>query len=313
MKAAVISAFLLVSCAADTAEPEGFQGVVELDETVVAFEVPGRLETVAIDEGAVVEAGATLATLDTSLQEIARAARVAELRIAEARLRLVQAGPRAEEVRGAAAELRAAREALDVAQRDLQRANHLTETGAVSVSASDRLRGEVAASRGRVDALSQQLRALRRGSRTEEIEMSEAQVEAARLAVQAAEETLERHALSAPIAGTVLDVHVEPGELVGVGTPVATLGNLDSPFVDVFVPEDRIEEARLNAEVEVEVDSPDTTFEGRIEWIGRSLEFTPRFLFSERERPNLVLRVRVRISDPEHRLHAGVPARARFP
>ena len=41
-------------------------------------------------------------------------------------------------------------------------------------------------------------------------------------------------------------------------------------------------------------------------------EFTPKFLFSPRERPNLVVRVRVRVDDPERRLHAGVPAFARI-
>jgi hypothetical protein len=47
---------------------------------------------------------------------------------------------------------------------------------------------------------------------------------------------------------------------------------------------------------------------GAVEWISPRTEFTPRFLFSDRERPNLVVRVRVRIDDPERRLHAGVPA-----
>jgi hypothetical protein len=37
-------------------------------------------------------------------------------------------------------------------------------------------------------------------------------------------------------------------------------------------------------------------------------EFTPRYLFSEGERENLVLRVRVRIEDPKRELHGGVPA-----
>ena len=45
-----------------------------------------------------------------------------------------------------------------------------------------------------------------------------------------------------------------------------------------------------------------------MEHIASQTEFTPRFLFSPRERPNLVVRVRVRIEDPEERLHAGVPA-----
>jgi hypothetical protein len=38
------------------------------------------------------------------------------------------------------------------------------------------------------------------------------------------------------------------------------------------------------------------------------MEYIPRFLFSSRERPNLVARVRVRIDDPGGRLHAGAPA-----
>jgi hypothetical protein len=35
-------------------------------------------------------------------------------------------------------------------------------------------------------------------------------------------------------------------------------------------------------------------------------------LFSERERPNLVVRVRVRVEDHDERLHAGVPAFVMF-
>ena len=47
---------------------------------------------------------------------------------------------------------------------------------------------------------------------------------------------------------------------------------------------------------------------GHIEHIFPKTEFTPRFLFSEGERPNLVLRTRVRVDDPQQRLHGGVPA-----
>jgi hypothetical protein len=45
-----------------------------------------------------------------------------------------------------------------------------------------------------------------------------------------------------------------------------------------------------------------------VEDIARRTEFTPKFLFSERERPNLVVRVKIRVEDPGERLHAGVPA-----
>jgi hypothetical protein len=58
----------------------------------------------------------------------------------------------------------------------------------------------------------------------------------------------------------------------------------------------------------VVVDASAQSFPGRVEDIGRRTEFTPRYLFSERERSQLVVRVRVRIDDPEQALHAGVPA-----
>ena len=49
---------------------------------------------------------------------------------------------------------------------------------------------------------------------------------------------------------------------------------------------------------------------GAVEWIAPHAEFTPRFVYSPRERPNLTVRVRVRLDDPEGRLHAGLPAYA---
>ena len=42
---------------------------------------------------------------------------------------------------------------------------------------------------------------------------------------------------------------------------------------------------------------PDLADRGDELCLGRQTEFTPRYLFSERERPNLVVRVRVRIDD----------------
>ena len=80
-----------------------------------------------------------------------------------------------------------------------------------------------------------------------------------------------------------------------------------------FVPQNRIGSIELGAQCRVAADSLDESVDGVVEHIGRQLEYTPRFIFSERERPNLVLRVRIRVSDPDHKLHAGVPARVEIP
>jgi HlyD family secretion protein len=58
----------------------------------------------------------------------------------------------------------------------------------------------------------------------------------------------------------------------------------------------------------VRVDTLSEPVSGRVERLGYKTEFTPRYLFSEKERANLVIRVRVRIDDPDHVMRAGVPA-----
>jgi HlyD family secretion protein len=126
--------------------------------------------------------------------------------------------------------------------------------------------------------------------------------------VKLEDERVHRHVLRAPISGTVLDVHVEPGEVVGAGSPVVTLGDTRRPYVDVFVPIGKLDGVVVGAPATLRVDGTDRVFPAKVDWIARTTEFTPRYLFSERERPNLVVRVRLAVDDPEERLHAGVPA-----
>jgi HlyD family secretion protein len=69
---------------------------------------------------------------------------------------------------------------------------------------------------------------------------------------------------------------------------------------------------KVGAKAQIRTDSSGGPLAGKLEHVATRAEFTPRFLFSEQERPNLVVRVRVRITDPEGRLHAGTPAFARI-
>lgn len=106
----------------------------------------------------------------------------------------------------------------------------------------------------------------------------------------------------------MLEVTAEPGEVVGPGVPVVIVGDTRHPYAEVFVPQAELDGVRVGAAAEVAVDALPDRLAGRVEHVARRTEFTPRYLFSERERPNLVVRVRVRIEDPEERLSAGVPA-----
>ena len=92
-----------------------------------------------------------------------------------------------------------------------------------------------------------------------------------------------------------------------------TLADTAHPYLDAFVPQGELEGIRPGVRAEVRVDATSAAFGGVVEFVSPETEFTPKFLFSDRERPHLVVRVRVRIEDAERRLHAGVPAFARMP
>ena len=120
---------------------------------------------------------------------------------------------------------------------------------------------------------------------------------------------LKRRSLQAPVAGVVLDVHVKAGEFVAPGAPVLTLAEPGRSYAYVFVPQAKLPGIDVGDRASVHADGLGAALGGRVEHIGRRTEFTPRYLFSEQERANLVVRVKVRIDDPKGLLHAGVPVR----
>lgn len=286
----------------------GYQGVLELEETVLAFEVGGRIEHLAVDEGDRVEPGALIGRLDARLVRAAREARALEAEAARAQADLVDAGARREDIAALEARVRAARATESTLEKDLERHRALHESGAIARASLDDVEGRYTRARSERESLEAELAALRRGARREERVSASAQADAAKAALEMEEARLERHVLTASQRGRVLDVHVEPNEVVGAGTPIVTLGDTRRPYVDVFVPQGELAGIDVGDRAELRVDSEERRFRGTVEHVSRRTEFTPRFLFSPRERPNLVVRVRVRVDDPEERLHAGVPA-----
>jgi HlyD family secretion protein len=306
---------LTLGTACDGAQAEGaetFQGVVEHQERVLGFELGGRLSTVDVVRGGSVEAGTRLAALDDTLDRLGRHARVAEIAAAEAQLALVREGPRDEEIRAARADLRAARSTEELVRRNLDRQRGLASRGASAPAQLDELEAQLARAVAQKQSLAQRVRALEEGARTQEVAAAEAQVAATRAALAVLDERLERYTLESSFAGSVLDVHAEPGEVVAPGTPIVTLADVQHPYVDVFVPQDDVGGVAIGTRARVRVDTYDETFGGVVEHVASRTEFTPRFLFSERERPNLVIRVRIRVDDPEGAVPAGVPAFATF-
>lgn len=287
--------------------PDALQGIAEFDQVHLGFELGGRVVELSVAEGDTLETSKVVARLDDALERVQKEVYEAELQAAKAQEKLVQEGSRNEEVRAVRAELKAAQAAEGILSRNLRREKDLLRQGVATAVKVDTLEAELAQAGARVAATEQRWLALKRGARAPEVDAAEARVLASETAIKAADTRIARHALQSPIDGFVADVHVSEGEVVAPGAPVLTLLDIERPFADVFVPAPRIATVREGQPVSVLVDGLKQPLSGHVQHIAREAEFTPRFLFSERERINLVFRVRVRIDDPMHHLRAGLP------
>ncbi len=304
-------------------------GVVEaVQERALAFSGGGTVAEVMVAEGALVEAGQTLARLDgSSLEREAASVRtsLASARAEQERLGAQQAVDRLDleaAVAQANDQRASAARTLDEAERDLDVARRLFDAGAAS-------RDQVRAAEGAVDAarralaqaeLSQssarsrlgnldQLAAAQRAAAAAQVAQLETQL--ANLEARLADTTL-----AAPFAGVVTSVGLKSGDLVG-NQPVLSLADTRLLRVRGRFDENRAVEleigqravivpdadARRQLVARVERISPVAVREGGSAQVTVDLAFDPDVdLDANLARPGYTVTVRVRVVELEEAL-----------
>lgn len=144
-----------------------------------------------------------------------------------------------------------------------------------------------------------------------EIDLAKAQLRSAKAAQAVAKVQLGFAKITSPSPGTVLNVAVNPGETASPGTPLVTIGRLDTVKLVIFIPEDKLGKIKLGQNVDVSVDSyPKKIFKGTISKINSQAEFTPTNIETKDQRVNLVFGVKVELPNPGLKLKPGMPADA---
>jgi HlyD family secretion protein len=284
-------------------------GTIEVREVDVSPLVPARIVQVLVDDGHPVRIGDTLATLtqSTTRADIAQAG--AGVRAAEAALREAVAGARPREIERAQADLRATEAEAVRATRDLERLRPLADSGTVSRQSLDAARADAEMAGGRRDAAREALRLLQEGTRAERVQAARAQVASARATLAASRAVAQDLVLTAPVDGIVISRNAEPGEMLGAGQSVLTLGETAAPFVRVYVPTRQLPRVRQGQHVVARLDGyPDRLIPGQVVAISPKAEFTPRIALTEEERADLVFGVKVALSDTTGLLRPGLPA-----
>jgi HlyD family secretion protein len=289
-------------------------GTVEATEADLGFQVPGRIERIAVREGDTVEQGVELAWLDRSELNARRRAARAQAEAAGAMLAELERGFRQEEIAQGRARLRAAEQRVSDTRRDLQRTRRLFEGGAVSQQLLDNAETAHELAVAEYDGAEEALRILETGPRRERIAAQRATVAQAEAAVAQIDAALDQAVIRAPFAGFIAVRHREPGETVAAGAPVLTLRNPDDRWVRIYVRADEVGRLTIGQRAGIRGDAyPDRSYEGEVVFIADEAEFTPRNVQTTEERVKLVYRVKVQITgDPAYDLKPGLAADVRL-
>jgi len=255
-------------------------------QTDVAPQTAGKVVALGVDIGTYVKRGQMLVQLDADELKLRVDQAAAQLEQAKAAVR------QAEEKIGLrpgqnfdpnrVAEVAAAKVTLDLAEKNLRRAEQLIESGDVSRSFFDE-------QRARRDQLKEQYEVAVAQARQNyaAVDVSRTNVANAQAALALARKSLSYAVIPAPIDGFVSERTADLGEYVSPQQKVATIVRTNPLRIRIDIPEQAIPEVKVGQSVSITTSAwPDKNFAGRIARIAPNVSAQSRTLTVEAEIEN---------------------------
>lgn len=285
-------------------------------QTDVAPQTSGKVVAVGVDIGSPVRRGQMLVRLDDAELKLKVEQAVAQVNQAKAAVRQAEEkiGLRSGQAfdPNRVAEVAAAKVTLDLAEKNLKRAEKLIESGDVSTQFYDQQRAQRDQLKEQYDVALAQAR-----QNYAAVEVARTNVANAEAALSLAKQSLSYAVIPSPMDGFVSERTADLGEYVSPQQKVATIVRTNPLRVRIDVPEQAIPEVRVGQSVSATTSAwPDRNFSGRVARIAPNVSAQSRTLTVEAEidnsggtlKPGQFATVRILQERPEAAVL--VPARA---
>ncbi len=302
-----LAVLALGGCARQTAV--GWQGYIEGDFVYVAAPLAGKLEKLSVEKGMRVVTGSPLFALESASELAAQRQAAAQLQTALARRADLSKGARPSELDAIAARLAQARTTAELSARELERITQLHTAHVLSDGDYDRARLAHEANVRQISEVEAQLATAGLSARPDAIAAAEADVAAARAALERADWGVAQKSQAAPRASLVYDTIFREGEFVALGAPVVALLPPENLKVRFFVSEPDFATLKAGDHVRVAFSSATAPLDARVSFLSPQPEYTPPVLYNRDNRAKLVSLVEAVFADPAaaRDLHPGQP------
>jgi multidrug resistance efflux pump len=313
-------------------------GTVDANEVLVSSKIPGRIQTLTVDEGQTVKAGELIATIESDDLEAARKAAAANadsqrFKVDETveterqtRGETGSATVNAEAmVRSAAAAQAQAQANFEHQQADTSRTVELAKQGIMSQQASDEARTSLAAEQAAVVSAKANVAAAEaslRQAQAHEISVTAAArtVDSTRDSAKNAEALADQAKVEegyaqvlAPVSGLVNVRAARQGEVVAAGSPIITVMDLTQTWVYAPLPETQADTVQIGDSLRVVMPSG-TTIQGKVIAKAAEADFaTQRDINGGLKRDIKTVQLKLLIDNPNEKFVPGMTAEVYIP
>lgn len=249
-------------------EPAVIQGQAEATEYRVSGKVPGRIEQFFAAEGDMVHKGDTLVEIDSPEVRSKLAQALAVKSAAEAQKDKALSGARQEQIAAAYELWQQALAGEEVMKKSFDRTQRLYGQKVVSAQKYDEVQAQYRAAKATCAAAKSQYDMAVKGARKEDKETAVALVNQASAALMEVESYLGELYLTAPADGVISARFPKAGELVGQGSPIMAVTDLDDVWFTFNIREDMLKGMQVGDMIEVTVPAlGDAVYRTRISYM----------------------------------------------
>lgn len=312
-------------------------GTVDANEVVVSSRIPGRIQTLTVDEGDSVTAGQLIATIQSD--DLAAARNAAEATASSQHFKLQETqdtqrqtqGGTTSQVANAQAQLQVAQATLLQAQAqyehqeaDSKRTMALAQQGVMSQQSSDEARTLLNAAQAAVDSARQSVSAAQASLKVAIANTIQAQAAAKTVAstrsdvrnaqalLKQAQVQLNYANVVAPISGKINVRAARQGEVVAAGTPIVTITDLNQTWVYAPLPETQADSVQLGDSLRVVMPGGDTV-QGKVINKSAEADFATQRDVSRRKRDIKTIQLKLLIPNPGMKYTLGMTAEVYIP
>ncbi len=270
---------MLSSCNANKGEYDA-EGYFETVEVTVSSEANGRILYMDVEEGMPVEAGKVLGCIDTVQLYLNM------LQLMKSEESVLNSRPDIDK------QLDAMKEQLNTLRHEKERVENLLADGAATRKQMDDIEAEEAVLVKRIDAQESAL--------AKSVASIDAQSSGIAIQIAQVKDRIEKCRIKSPVSGTVLTKYAEEGEFASAGRPLFKVADLSRVYLRVYVTSARLSDIAIGQQVRVWSDygrGYEKEYPGTIVWISDQSEFTPKNIYTDDERKNLVYAVKIAVEN----------------